>query len=327
MTILDEIQSMYEKRVVQKELKKMPSQTTMKKHERNLEKLTEHLTGNKPSLIGSMSWLTPEGQDPEDVINKMKTMKGRAGDTIGLSSQQAYMFSILVGVRTMDFTNYYKNNLYEHVYKILNDKEGFKKELDNHKVDKENVFVPEYNEVQTIVDNFIKDSNDLDFKIILKIYTTFPFRLEVADLKFLKSVHQYNTEMKKDQKSNYIVKKSRPRNTFMFSFNDYKTADKYGERKIAITDKSLTKLLNEKQMVGGEFMFGENGMLRNTLSKKITSFFEKNNINGVNPTNLTKMVIKHHYDQMGPELRETQEKLAKQRGHSVGTQLMVYLTE
>jgi len=325
MPIFDEIQNMYEKRVEQKELKKMPSLTTMKKHARNLEKLTEHLTGNKPTLIGSMSWMTD--QEPQDVINNMKTMKGRAGDTIGLSSQQAYMFSILVGVRVMDFTNYYKNNLYDYVYKMVNDKEGFKKDLDNHKVDKENVFVPEYNEVQGIVDNFIKESNDLDFKIILKIYTTFPFRLEVADLKFLKSVHQYKTEMKKEQKSNYIVKKSRPRNTFMFSFNDYKTADKYGERKIAITDKSLTKLLNQKQMEGGEFMFGENGMLRNTLSKKITSFFEKNNINGVNPTNLTKMVIKKAYDQMDSGLRAKQEELAKQRGHSVGTQLLIYMTD
>ena len=80
-------------------------------------------------------------------------------------------------------------------------------------------------------------------------------------------------------------------------------------------------------MESGEFMFGENGMLRNTLSKRITAFFEKNNLAGVTPTNLSKMVIKHHYNQMGPELRETQEKLAKQRGHSVGTQLAIYLTE
>ena len=325
MTIYQELETMYQKRLEKKELKKMPAEATIKKHARNLEKLSEHLTGNLPTIIGQMDWLVDS--DAEEVITKMKSMKGRGSEHIGLSAQQAYMFSILVGVRAMDCDNYYNNKLYSYVYTILNDKNGFKKQLDNHKLDKENVFVPEYNEVQGIIDKFITEGKDLDFAIILKIYSTFPFRLEVADLKFLKYIHQYNAEMKKEKKGNYIVKKSRPRNSFMFSFNDYKTSDKYGERKIPITDKSLTKLLNEKQMESGEFMFGENGMLRNTLSKRITAFFEKNNLAGVTPTNLSKMVIKHHYNQMGPELRETQEKLAKQRGHSIGTQLAIYRTE
>ena len=327
MTILQEIQSMYEKRVEKKELTKMPTETTMKKHSRNLEKLSEHLTGKVPTLIGNMNWMIDD--DPEEVISKMKTMKGRGpqGETIGLSSQQSYMFSILVGVRVMDFDNYHNNKLYSLVYDTVNDKKGFKKQLDSHKTNKDNVFVPEYNEVQKIVDKFISEGDDLDFNIILKIYTTYPFRLEVADLKYLPTLHKYKSEMSKEKKGNYIVKKSRPRNSFMFSFNDYKTYNVYGERKIDIKDKTLLNLLRMKQMDGGEFLFGENGMLRNTLSKKITLFFEKNGIEGVNPTNLTKMVIKHHYDKMGPELKETQERLAKERGHSVSTQLMVYLTE
>jgi hypothetical protein len=327
MTILQEIQSMYEKRVEKKELTRMPTETTMKKHSRNLEKLSEHLTGKVPTLIGNMNWMIDD--DPEEVISKMKTMKGRGpqGETIGLSSQQSYMFSILVGVRVMDFDNYHNNKLYSLVYDTVNDKKGFKKQLDSHKTNKDNVFVPEYNEVQKIVDKFISEGDDLDFNIILKIYTTYPFRLEVADLKYLATLHKYKSEMSKEKKGNYIVKKSRPRNSFMFSFNDYKTYNVYGERKIDIKDKTLLNLLRMKQMDGGEFLFGENGMLRNTLSKKITLFFEKNGIEGVNPTNLTKMVIKHHYDKMGPELKETQERLAKERGHSVSTQLMVYLTE
>ena len=332
MTILQEIQSMYEKRVEKKELTKMPTETTMKKHSRNLEKLSEHLTGKVPTLIGEMKWMIDD--DPEEVISKMKTMKGRGSETIGLSSQQSYMFSILVGVRVMDFDNYHNNKLYSLVYDTVNDKKGFKKQLDAHKTNKDNVFVPDYKEVAHIVDKYIGmatanpvDPNELDFGIILQIYTTYPFRLEVADLKYLPTLHKYKSEMLKEQKGNYIVKKSRPRNSFMFSFNDYKTYNVYGERKIDIKDKTLVNLLRMKKMDGGEFLFGENGMLRNTLSKKITLFFEKNGIEGVNPTNLTKMVIKHHYDKMGPELKETQEKLAKERGHSVSTQLMVYLTE
>jgi hypothetical protein len=327
MTILQEIQSMYEKRVEKKELTRMPTETTMKKHSRNLEKLSEHLTGKVPTLIGNMNWMIDD--DPEEVISKMKTMKGRGpqGETIGLSSQQSYMFSILVGVRVMDFDNYHNNKLYSLVYDTVNDKKGFKKQLDSHKTNKDNVFVPEYNEVQKIVDKFISEGDDLDFNIILKIYTTYPFRLEVADLKYLATLHKYKSEMSKEKKGNYIVKKSRPRNSFMFSFNDYKTYNVYGERKIDIKDKTLLNLLRMKQMDGGEFLFGENGMLRNTLSKKITLFFEKNGIEGVNPTNLTKMVIKKTYDEMDTGLREKQEELAAQRGHSVSTQMMIYLTD
>ena len=79
-------------------------------------------------------------------------------------------------------------------------------------------------------------------------------------------------------------------------------------------------------MKGQENLFGENGLLRNTMSKRITYFFEKEGLPNVNPTNLTKMVIKHHYDKMDSGLRETQEKLASQRGHSISTQMMIYLT-
>jgi hypothetical protein len=324
MSIKDEITAMYEKRIEKKEIQKMPTKTTIDKHARNLEKLHEHITGTKPTMIGQMSWL--QDLEPEEVLLQMKSLKGRNSETIGLSAQQAYMFSILVAIRTNDFENFHKNDLYGLVFDIVNNKNGFKKEIKEHKENKENVFVPNYQLVTDIVSKYIREGPDLDFKIILKIYTTYPFRLEVADLKFLKTMHQYKTSMKEE---NYIVKKSRPSTNFFFSFNDYKTKETYGERKIFIKDKELTKLLIEKtkNMGGWENLFGENGMLRNTMSKKINLFFENQGVPGVNPTNLTKMVIKKHYDALDTGLREKQEELASQRGHSISTQMMVYLTE
>jgi len=323
MTIKTEIELMYKRRMDQKEIQKMPSDTTIDQHARNLEKLHYHITGKNPTIIGQMKWMVDT--EPEEVILQMKSMPGRNTETIGLSTQQAYMFSILVGIRTNDFTNFHQNDLYGFVWDIVNNKNGFKKELNDHKKNKENVYVPNYQHVSDIVSKYLKDGSDLDFKIILKIYTTYPFRLEVADLQYLRTLHQYKASMKE---GNYIVKKSRPRNTFFFSFNDYKTKDVYGERKIDINDRELINLLIEKtkNMNGFENLFGENGLLRNTMSKRIALFFEKEGLPGVNPTNLTKMVIKHHYDKMDTGLRETQEKLASQRGHSVGTQLMIYLT-
>lgn len=324
MAIEDEITAMYEKRIEKKEIQKMPTKSTIDKHARNLEKLHEHITGRKPTIIGQMSWLID--LEPEEVLLQMKSLKGRNTETIGLSAQQAYMFSILVAIRTNDFDNYHKNDLYGLVFDVLNNKNGFKKELKEHKENKENVFVPNYQLITDIVSKYIREGPDLDFKIILKIYTTYPFRLEVADLKFIKTLHHYKTTLKE---GNYIVKRSRPSTNFFFSFNDYKTKETYGERKIFIKDKQLTNLLIEKtkNMDGNQNLFGENGMLRNTMSKKIALFFENQGVPNVNPTNLTKMVIKHYYDQMDTGLREKQEELAQQRGHSISTQMMIYLTE
>jgi len=324
MTILNEITLMYERRMKIKEIQKMPSDTTIHKHARNLEKLHYQITGKIPSLIGQMKWM--EDMPPEEVILQMKSMSGRNSEKIGLSTQQAYMFSILVGIRTNDFTNFHQNDLYGFVWDIVNNKNGFKKELNDHKKDKSDVFVPNYDLVKDIVSKYLKEGTDLDFKIILKIYTLYPFRLEVSDLQYLRTLHQYKTENKEH---NYLVKKSRPRNTFFFSFNDYKTKDAYGERKIDINDTELKNLLIEKtkQMEGHEYLFGENGMLRNTMSKRIALFFDNQGIPNVNPTNLTKMVIKYHYDRMDSGLRAKQEELAAQRGHSVGTQMMIYMTD
>jgi len=324
MTITNEIRLMYERRMDKKEIQKMPSDTTIDKHTRNLQKLNYQITGKIPTMIGQMKWMVDT--EPEEVILQMKSMAGRNTETIGLSTQQAYMFSILVGIRTNDFDNFHQNDLYGFVWDVVNNKKGFKKDLNDHKKDKSDVFVPNYDQVQDIVRKYLKEGTDLDFKIILKIYTLYPFRLEVADLMFLRTLHEYKTSPKE---ANYLVKKSKPRNSFFFSFNDYKTKDAYGERKIDINDTELKNLLIEKtkKMEGHEYLFGDDGMLRNTMSKRIALFFENNGLPGVNPTNLTKMVIKYHYDKMDSGLRETQEKLAAQRGHSVGTQMMIYMTD
>jgi hypothetical protein len=324
MTMKKEIELMYQRRIDKKEIQKMPTDATINKHVRNLEKLHHKITGNTPAMVAQLTWLND--MEPEEVLHQMSDLEGRNSEKIGLSAQQAYMFSILVGIRAMNFENFHENDLYALTWDILNNKDGFKKDLMLHKKDKENVYVPNYQHVSDIVNKYVKEGSDLDFKIILKIYTIYPFRLEVADLEYLRTLHQYKTA---DKKGNYLVKKSRPKDSFFFSFNDYKTKETYGERKIEIKDKGLLDLLvlKTKNMKGHENLFGENGILRNTMSKRISLFFDNQGLPNVNPTNLTKMVIKHHYDQMDTGLREKQEELAAQRGHSVSTQMMIYLTD
>ena len=70
------------------------------------------------------------------------------------------------------------------------------------------------------------------------------------------------------------------------------------------------------------------GLTRTNMSTQITKFFKDNGLKeDMNPTVMTKLIIREAYEKMGPELKKTQERLAKERGHSIQTQLEIYLVE
>jgi len=108
---------------------------------------------------------------------------------------------------------------------------------------------------------------------------------------------------------------------------NYKTGDKYGERVINIDNKELIDLLKAKiksiQKNPVRDLFP--GLTRTYMSSKIIKFFKDNGLDDVSPTVLTKLIIQEAYRNMDPKLKETQERLAKERGHSILTQLEIYL--
>ena len=321
-----EINEMYEKRLAKMEIKKMPTERTIDKHATNLLKLNIHITKKSITSIHNLSWLY---LDVDDLLKEIRSLPGRKTEFIGPSAIQAYVFSVLVGIRVVEFDHYEKNPTYTALWKMLQSKskDSLGTEIKEYKSDKSDVFVPDFEIVDPLITEFVKsESDDLNMKIILEIYRTYPFRLETSELKFIKNLHAWKTTLKTE---NYLVKHTKG---FFFSFNNYKTYDRYGERKIDINSKELVKLLKikTKNMESDEFFFGggaEGGMLRNTMSKKITTFFDQKGIKGVTPTNLTKMIIQREYSKLDPAMRTIQDRLAKERGHSVETQMEVYLID
>ena len=320
-----QIKEMYSRRLDKMEIKKMPTQRTIDKHATNLMKLNNHITKGSlsPKDIRGLTWLY---LDVDDLLKEIRSLPGRKTEFIGPSAIQAYVFSVLVGIRVVEFDHYEKNPTYTALWKMLQSKskDSLGTEIKEYKSDKSDVFVPDFEIVDPLITEFVKsESDDLNMKIILAIYRTYPFRLETSELKFIKNLHAWKTTLKTE---NYLVKHTKG---FFFSFNNYKTYDRYGERKIDINSKELVKLLKikTKNMESDEFFFGNDGMLRNTMSKKITTFFDQKGIKGVTPTNLTKMIIQREYSKLDPAMRTIQDRLAKERGHSVETQMEVYLID
>ena len=162
---------------------------------------------------------------------------------------------------------------------------------------------------------------DLDTKIILRIYTTYPIRLEAADLIYIDSFAKY-TKMKKGiLTQNYIVAGKKK---ILFSFSDYKTADRYGTAEIVVKDKMLKRLLHEKVLLTtpDTSLFG---ITRKALSKRITDFFDRNEIPGVSPTLLAKIIETNAFHSMPEDMRNKMKNMAEFRKHSLDTQMKFYV--
>ena len=283
MSIESEIENMYKKRFDRREIKKPPTSSTVYQHKNNITKLHQAITGNNPQLFGQMNWI--EEKSAVELLDIIKNLKGRKGDTLGIAAQRSYLSSILVAIRVIDFYRGQETPLFREIMDLLN--KPLKKEIEAYreqlKVEtKESL--PDYNEVMKITENFINtDQGDLDMKILLRIYTTYPIRLEAADLIFVKDHNEYRKLKKNELTKNYAVVGKKK---VLFSFSDYKTSTKYGTVEIVVKDKLLKKLLQQKAQIAYNLtpMFN---ISRNTLSKNITTFYEKNGLPNVSPTTLT----------------------------------------
>lgn len=330
MTIIGEndIREMYSKRLERAEIKKMPSESTIKKHASNILNLSKQFysiaENEDPHTNTSMEdWLIKS--DIDSVFDKIKKMPGKNGNPIGLSAQQSYLFSTLVGIRTIDFDNFHKNNLFISINKLLKEEKGLTQQLYEHKRSKSDE-LPDYEKIQELVNTHLSDNKDYSSKrlnLIMRIYLLYPFRLEVADLIYIKGKKEYKNL---DKKGNYLVKDSKG---LFFSFNDYKTSDTYKERVIRIENTllraRLTSFIKENEIGSGERLWSD--LSRNTMTKQVTKFFSDRGIKKVTPTILTKLLIKKKYEEMPQGLKEIQQELARQRGHSIDTQLQIYLYE
>lgn len=322
MSIDSEIESMYQKRYDRREIKKPPSSATLYQHKNNLMKLHETITGNIPTLFGQMEWI--EEKSAVELLEIIKSMKGRKGDTLGIAAQRSYLSSILVAIRVIDFYKGQETPLFKEIMDLL--QEPLKKEIE---VYREQLKVetaeklPDYDEVMKLTTEYIdsEDDNNLDMKILLRIYTIYPIRLEAADLIYVQDHNVYRKLKKEPLKKNYVVVGNKK---ILFSFSDYKTADKYGTAEIIIKDKLLKELIRKK----AELCYNLTPMFsisRNTLSHNITEFFKKRGLEGVSPTTLAKVIETRAYNSIPESEREKMKTLAEFRRHSLDTQSKFYI--
>ena len=189
--------------------------------------------------------------------------------------------------------------------------------------------MPDYNKIREAVDSiFTVDSPAArELKLIIEIYMNYPFRLEVADLVYVPSKKdRIKMTVEDNWNGNYLQKHNQL--GYYFIFNDYKTSDRYGMRSINVKkDSPLNQLINEQvknnELKLGDKVFGN--LTRNTMTQRITKFFEKTIGEKVSPTDLTKLLIQREYESMPEDIKETQKRLAAERGHSISTQIEVYL--
>ena len=322
MSIESELETMYQKRYERREIKKQPSSATLYQHKNNITKLHEVITGNIPDLFGQMTWI--EEKSADELLEIIKGMKGRKGKTLGIAAQRSYLSSILVAIRVIDFYKGQETSLFKDVMDLLTD--PLKKEIEDYR-DKLKVetkeSLPDFNEVMKLVVNYIDtaDQNDLDMKILLRIYTIYPIRLEAADLIYVKDHNEYRKLKKQPLTKNYAVIGQKK---VLFSFSDYKTSDRYGTNEIVVKDKLLKRLLREKAKVATNMM-PMFSVSRNTMSHNITEFFKKNGIEGVSPTTLAKVIETKAYESIPESERNKMKTLADFRRHSLETQAKFYI--
>lgn len=322
MSIESEIEAMYQRRYDRREIKKQPTPSTLYQHRNNITKLHEAITGNIPTLFGQMNWI--DEKSARELLDIVKGLKGRKGDTLGIAAQRSYLSSILVAIRVIDFYRGQETQLFKDVMDLLTN--PLKKEIEDYR-DKLKVetkeSLPDFNEVMKLVVNYIDtaDQSELDMKILLRIYTIYPIRLEAADLIYVQDHNQYRKLKKEPLTKNYAVIGQKK---VLFSFSDYKTSDKYGTAEIVVKDKLLKRLLKEKAKVATNMMPMFN-VSRNTMSHNITEFFKKNGIEGVSPTTLAKVIETKAYESIPESERNKMKTLADFRRHSLDTQAKFYI--
>jgi hypothetical protein len=322
MTIDSEIEQMYSKRFERREIKKPPSNSTLYQHTNNITKLHQAITGNNPQLFGQMKWI--DEKSAIDLLEIIKGLKGRKGDTIGIATQRSYLTSVLVAIRVIDFYKGQETQLFKDIMDLLN--KPLKKEIETYRdqlKEETKESLPTYKEVIDITKKFIDtaDQSDLDMKILLRIYTIYPIRLEAADLIYVKDHNEFRKLKKKELTKNYVVVGKKK---ILFSFSDYKTSAKYGTVEIIIKDKLLKRLLQEKALLATNMMPMFN-ISRNTMSKNITTFFEKNGLPGISPTTLAKVIETHAYESIPESERDKMKTLSEFRRHSLDTQMKFYV--
>jgi len=264
--------------------------------------------------------------DYEQVLEAIDEMKGRKSEGLSLNTKISYLQSCLTGLKsfgledTVAFEDLNTTFINLQTERIIQGK----KEPPSLEIDRK--------AVEEIVEKY-KDHPKT--WILLKLYTIYNFRLEVATLEQI-SEEEFSEDIPHLKLRNFIVTGKNLR----FVFNKYKTSGKYGTRTIMIEKGEFSDAL--EKFLGGrdksEFVFFEPNWekieeedegvrrdkvftrLANNLSKFVQRTFKKHGLD-LNATKLAKLIESEAWATGDPNLIA---KVANQRGHLIETAGKVY---
>ena len=157
--------------------------------------------------------------------------------------------------------------------------------------------------------------------IMINILTQYPFRNDLAGMKFIKKKDFNNLSMEDKKKNNYLLQ---DKNDFYFILNEYKTQAKYGEKKIKVEKNNLPSLLRKYiPLLDNEYLFTSSTgkpFSRNAITQILSKTFEKYLGKKISTTLLRKIYMSSKYQ----GTKEEMEKDAEILGHDVGTGQLVY---
>jgi len=139
--------------------------------------------------------------------------------------------------------------------------------------------------------------------ILLRLYLTFTWRNDFADMKIIKS------ERQDDNKNNFLLLKKGVPDKFIL--NQYKTDSKYGKKSVKIP-QSLAKVIKKflKFNKSGYFLTLQDGIRpinSNGITKALNRLFEKH-LGKTIGSSLLRHIIISYYRQNDPTIKQMEEK-------------------
>ena len=274
--------------------------------------------------------------NPDDVVDKLKSNK--------YTSQRNSYNAIIVLLMALNQDNKYDDLLeaYGKLRDTLNNK--YIEDQQSGKLVSENQKqnFAELSEIQGMISEMESDIKSKGLKTqkklsgkekeLLMVYVIYsllirlPIRNDMAGMELITKT-QYNKLSEEQKKNtNYLVKEKA---SMFLVLNEYKTAKKYGEKKIDVP-KDLEKIfrmyLKLTKKEAGEVLFVSSTgkpISRNAMSQLLLKTSKKYIGKGVSTTLMRKAVVS---DKFG-DMKKEQAELADIMGHSIGVQNAVYNKE
>lgn len=308
------------KDLIESQKDKRRSEKTVKMYIANIKKLYK-LLGNDDEME-DLDWLT----DVEKVTDLLSDKH--------FTTLRNYLNSIIVSLQVTEYPDELIKE-YQSIRDEFNDKYikenstgviSAKQEQNFASMDEINNVIKEMKEEIDSKKLFRKDITPkekalVQMYIMINILTQYPFRNDLAGMKFIKKKDFNNLSMEDKKKNNYLLQ---DKNDFYFILNEYKTQAKYGEKKIKVEKNNLPSLLRKYiPLLDNEFLFTSSTgkpFSRNALTQILSKTFEKYLGKKISTTLLRKIYMSSKYQ----GTKEEMEKDAEIMGHSKDVGQLVY---